>query len=212
MMSVKGVQQMIARGVNSVRQAFRGKTNIVDAAQATQRVQISGLADETLQALEYMQHFGLTSNPPEGTDAVVIPLGGKSSHGIIIATENGSFRLKNLQSGEVAVYDQSGSSIVLKHGRRIEMDCDKLNITAPGGVTITAPNVDCSAQLTAAGQINGNGGMAVQGGNGTTISGPLEQSGGDFVTDGDVQAGDISLRGHPHTDSIGGKTTPALPG
>ncbi|HEZ0533793.1 TPA: phage baseplate assembly protein V, partial [Neisseria meningitidis] len=71
--------------------------------------------------------------------------------------------------------------------------------------------VETSAVLTAQGQINGNGGMAVEGGDGATFSGDVNQTGGSFNTDGDVVAGNISLRQHPHTDSIGGKTLPAEP-
>ena len=48
--------------------------------------------------------------------------------------------------------------MVLKKGRIIEIDCETLNIKAPGGVNIDAPNVGCTAQITADGQINGNGG------------------------------------------------------
>ena len=77
-----------------------------------------------------MQQFGLTSVPPAGTQVVVLPMGGETTHSIVIATENGSFRVKNLQSGEVAVYDESGSSIILKKGRLIEIDCDVLKINA----------------------------------------------------------------------------------
>ena len=69
-----------------VRAAFRDKFTLVVSSEPVQRVQLSGLADETLQDLEQLQEFGFTSAPPEGTEAVVIPLGGATSHGVIVAT------------------------------------------------------------------------------------------------------------------------------
>jgi len=109
---------------DSIRQAFRGKLTLTQSGESIQRVQVQGLADETLQDIEQLQQFGFTSHAPAHTDVIVIPLGGDTSHGIVIASEHGSFRVKNLQSGEVAVYDQSGSSIVLKRGKLIEINCD----------------------------------------------------------------------------------------
>lgn len=203
MIDIKGIKNMIAQGVGSIRLAFRGKTAAVQSGGATQRVQIDGLAGETLQSLEQMQQFGFTSHPPPGTDALIVPLGGVSSHGIIVATENGAYRIKGLAAGEVAVYDQSGSSIVLKQGRLIEIDCDRLSINAPSGVEITAPNVQCSAQLTAMGQINGNGGMAVQGGGGASFTGDIRLTGDFSSTGGVVNNGKNIGSSHGHIDSRG---------
>ena len=136
-----------------------------------------------------------------------MPLGGQTSHGIVVNTCNGAYRITNLQEGETAVYNADGAKIVLKKGRIIDIDCQVLNITAPGGVNIDAPNVDCTAEITAAGQINGNGGMAVKGGNGATFEGDVRQTGGSYTTDQDVVASGKSLSGHKHTGDSGGTTT-----
>ena len=113
----QALKQHTESALGAVRQAFRGKLNLVKSADNIQKVQVSGLADETLQDVELMQQFGLTSMPPAGTQVVVLPMGGETTHSIVIATENGSFRVKNLKSGETAVYDESGSTIILKQGR-----------------------------------------------------------------------------------------------
>ena len=203
----QAIQQKAQGTVDEIRQAFRGVLHLVKSADNIQKVQASGLADETLQDVELMQQFGFTSVPPANTQAVILPIGGQTTHGIVIATENGSFRLKNLQGGEVAVYDESGSSIVLKKGRLIEIDCDVLKINAATKVDISSPLVETDQVFTAQGQINGNGGMAVQGGSGASFTGNVEQRGGSFTTDGDVEAGTISLRNHKHTGDSGGKTS-----
>ncbi|WP_458119523.1 phage baseplate assembly protein V [Mannheimia haemolytica] len=203
----------VAKGVqDSVRAAFRGVLNLVKSGSDIQQVQVSGLADETIQDLELMQHFGFTSVPPAGTQAVVIPLGGKTTHGIIVATENGSFRVKNLNDGEVAIYDSSGSTIILKNGRVIDIECDSFNIkckqysvTASGGANFNTPKLETDQQFVSQGQISGNGGMAVQGGEGASFSGNVTQQGGSFKTDGDVTAGSTSLKHHTHQNDGRGR-------
>ena len=185
---------------DSIRQAFRGKLTLTQSGEPIQRVQVQGLADETLQDIEQLQQFGFTSHAPAHTDVIVIPLGGDTSHGIVIASEHGSFRVKNLQSGEVAVYDQSGSSIVLKRGKLIEINCDNLVINASQKVQINSPLTETSTVFTAQGQINGNGGLAISGGSGAVISGSLNAT-------GDISAGAISLQNHTHTEQGDGAPT-----
>ena len=202
----QAIQQKAQGAVDEIRQAFRGVLHLVKSADNIQKVQASGLADETLQDVELMQQFGFTSVPPANTQAVILPIGGQTTHGIVIATENGSFRVKNLQGGEVAVYDESGSGIVLKKGRLIEIDCDVLKINATTKVDISSPLVETDQVFTAQGQINGNGGMAVQGGSGASFTGNVEQRGGSFTTDGDVTANGKSLINHTHRGDSGGVT------
>ena len=163
---------------------------------------MQGLADETLQDVEQLQQFGFTSHAPAGSEMIVLPLGGDTTHGIVIASEHGSFRVKNLQGGEVAVYDQSGSSIVLKQGRLIEMDCDNLVIRARQKVQIDSPMVEASAQVLAKGQITGQNGLAISGGEGGTAA----RINGSLKTTGDVVAGEVSVQQHTHPGDSGGTT------
>jgi phage baseplate assembly protein V len=210
---IKVIDARIDRALARRRLAFRGKITRVNADAPVQLVQIDGVADEQLQDNELMQHYGYTSNPPAGTMGVVLPVGGRTAHGIVVATEHGTYRLKALKPGEVAVYTDEGDSIVLKRGRLIEVTTQTLKINASTKVEITTPDmvvtaanqvlmttplVKASAVVTADGKINGNGGMAIQGGTGATFSGNVAQTGGSITTDGDVQASGKSLAGHAH--------------
>lgn len=205
-MDIKTIDKRIKQAFNTVRQAFRGKVARVQAGGGVQKIQVEGLDGETVQDLEHAENFGFTSNPPAGSDCVVVPLGGKTSHGIIVTTTNGAYRITGLSDGETAVYNADGAKIVLKKGRVIEIDCDKLNIKAPSGVNITSEKVECSAVLTAQGQINGNGGMAVQGGNGTTFTGNVNMV-GDLHTTGELtnNGKDVGST-HKHTETNGSET------
>ena len=205
-MDIKTIDKRIKQAFNTVRQAFRGKVARVQAGGGVQKIQVEGLDGETVQDLEHAENFGFTSNPPAGSDCVVVPLGGKTSHGIIVTTTNGAYRITGLSDGETAVYNADGAKIVLKKGRVIEIDCDKLNIKAPSGVNITSEKVECSAVLTAQGQINGNGGMAVQGGSGTTFTGNVDMV-GDLNTTGALTNNGTDVGStHKHTETNGSET------
>lgn len=208
---VKGIAQEVG---NAVRNAFRGVLTVASTKDNISKAQVTGLADELLSDVELMQHFGFTSAPPAGSQVVVLPVGGKTTHSIIIATENGAFRVKNLKSGEVAIYDQSGSTIVLKAGRMIEVDCDefvlkckKYSVNATQEAKFNTPTLETTQELIAQGQFTGNGGLSVQGGKGATFSGDITQTKGGFSTNGDVTANGTSLRNHTHYEQGDGKPT-----
>lgn len=205
-MDIKTIDKRIKQAFNTVRQGFRGKVARVQAGGGVQKIQVEGLDGETVQDLEHAENFGFTSNPPAGSDCVVVPLGGKTSHGIIVTTTNGAYRITGLSDGETAVYNADGAKMVLKKGRVIEIDCDKLNIKAPSGVNITSEKVECSAVLTAQGQINGNGGMAVQGGSGTTFTGNVDMIGNLNTTGALTNNGKDVGSTHKHTETNGSET------
>lgn len=193
----------------AVRQAFRGKLTAIKSGEAIQKAQISGLSGEVLQEVEVIQQFGFTSVLPTGSQVVILPVGGRTTHSLVIASECENYRIQALKSGEVAVYNQSGASIILKEGKLIEVNCNEFILNASQKISLNTPLVEASKVLTAQGQINGNGGMAVQGGNGASFSGNVKQSSGSFTTTGDVQAGGISLKSHHHTEQGDGKPTSA---
>ncbi|ERE19933.1 phage baseplate assembly protein V [Pseudogulbenkiania ferrooxidans] len=202
------VDQRIRRAFSNVRQGFRAVLTHVDSDGGVQAVQADALAGERLQDAELFQHYGYTSNPPPGSMAMVLPLGGRTTHSVVIATEHGSYRLQSLQPGEVALYSDEGSKIVLKRGRIIAVECDTFQldcktwqVNASEQASFSTPKLNASAQFIAQGQISGNGGLAIQGGGGAKVTGSVSAS-------GDVKAGGISLQGHIHNGDSGGVTSP----
>lgn len=122
----------------------------------------------------------------------------------MIATEHGSYRLKALKTGEVALYTDEGAKIVLKRGRLIETDCDvfKVNcktweVNASDKADFNTPMLSASEQVTAGGQLNGNGGWPSRGA-GAHVEGTLEAT-------VDVIAAGKSGAHHIHDGDSGGK-------
>lgn len=217
---IREIDARIARKLAGIRQAFRGVLTLVKAAGAVQLVQGEGLAGEPLQDCELFQHYGYTSNLPPGTMGIVLPIGGKTAHGIIVATEHGSYRLKNLESGEVAIYTDEGDSIILKRGRLIEattltfrLNAEVMEVNASTKIDFNTPMVTCSEQATVLHRLTGNGGLTIDNASGTggasSFVGAISQTGGGFTTDTDVViAGKSQLHHrHPETGTITGEQT-----
>lgn len=150
MSPVKVIDERIRRKLAGIRLAFRGVLTLVKAAGAVQLVQLDGLSGERLQDAELFQQFGFTSNPPAGTMCVVLPLGGRTAHGIVIATEHGTYRLQNLASGETALYNQWGDHILLGADRHMK-------VVSSVAVDIIAPEVTMSGNLSVTGNIVAQG-------------------------------------------------------
>ncbi len=208
------IKQEAQKLISNIRQPFRGVLNSSNSSAEIQRHQVSGVADETLQDVEIYQQFGLTSNPPAGTKVIVVPLGGLTGHSVIIATENGNFRVKELSPGEVALYSSHGSTLIMKEGNIIDVDAkeinlaatkitgkaEDINLTATQSISLNAPIISLN------GAINAGSGSAV--GAKATISMPLDVK-SKVTTDDDVVVAGKSFNNHTHPTPSGESDKPS---
>lgn len=153
------VQTMIVRGVIKL---VNDKTKI-------QQIQASLLAGELKDGIEHYQEYGLSTNPPAGTEALVVFCGGSRNNGVIVATGDRKFRLKELQPGEVALYTDEGDVIKLARNRKIQVSTLHLEVSAAESIsyntktfsvnatqsaTFTTPVLNASANISAGGEVN----------------------------------------------------------
>lgn len=143
---------------------------------------------ETIDSLQTLNLFGFASHAPVGSDALVIFGNGDRSNGAIVATANQKARPRNQKSGEVTIFTDDGTTIVLKQGGVIE-------ITAATTITINAPAV------TIAGTSGGDANVAITGNLTATGEITAKSGGGSFVT----------LSGHVNHQG-GGPNNPPRPG
>ncbi|MBU1041578.1 MAG: phage baseplate assembly protein [Proteobacteria bacterium] len=155
---IRDVMRYVERRLAGIRLAYRARLSTLGKGAAMQLVQAEALSGETLQAAELAQHFGFTSGPPAGTQLIVLPLGGSTAHSVIIATENGAYRV-DVQSGEACIYSQWGDKVHLKR-EEIEVATRRLVVTAPDGMTL-AGDVMLAGSLTATGDVVA-GGVSLQ--------------------------------------------------
>jgi len=134
----------------------RGVVKMIKDTGGLQTLQITALADETLDGVERIQQYGITSHPHPESDCLILNVGASRSHPIVIAVDDRRYRLK-LSQGEVALYDDLGQAVKLtRSGIVIE---SALGTTHNGDMAI---NGDLA--------INGNG----------VVSGSLSIGGIDF--------------------------------
>lgn len=132
-MSPRALDKLIAPLKRRVAMlAGRCVVNLVNDALKMQGVQISLLADETLDGVERLQNYGFTSNPQPGAEGLAVSVGGFRSQCVVIAVDDRRFRLTGLAPGEVAMYTDQGDKIVIKRGGTIEVTAaTKLLVHAP---------------------------------------------------------------------------------
>lgn len=131
----------------------RGKVTTGNDSGSTQRLQVQLSPIEVRDNTPRLAEYGFTSFPPNGSDAVVIFLGGDRSAGVIVATGNQAARLKPLTVGEVAIHDDQGQFVYLtRAGIVINGGGLPVNVTNSPHVTIDSPLVTMTGNL----HVNGN--------------------------------------------------------
>lgn len=210
MTTAQMIKDAIARALAAVRLPFRAVLGGLNGKPGVQLAQGDALNGEKLEAVELFQHFGLTSGVPAGSELIVLPLGGKTAHGVIVATENGAYRVQ-IGSGEVCVYNQWGAKITLKKEKIIEVDCDHFIVKAKEDVLMQTKNYTVQAD---AGVTYQTPGLAYGGGTGCSraagrtvarITGDMHLD-GEITTTGDQTAAGISTAHHTHRGDSGGTT------
>lgn len=190
---MRDVIRYVERRLAAVRHAYRARLAALSKGAAVQLMQADALAGETAQAVEFFQHFGFTSAPPPGTQLIVLPLGGRTAHSVVIATENGAYRL-DVQSGEACLYSQWGDKVHVRE-KRIEVETETLVLRASAQVVFETPSITMQGV---------GGGAAV-----ATMTGSLHTTGA-ITSDADHVAGGVSLEHHTHPGDSGGETGEAI--
>jgi phage gp45-like len=112
-------------------------TSVVEGV--VKRFSASGRADETISNREYFQHYGFTSRPLAGAEAIIIKDG---NHIVMVATDDRRYRL-GVDGGEVSIYTDEGDKIHLKRGKIIE-------IVGGEQIVSTTKAVETNASVSAA--------------------------------------------------------------
>ena len=158
-MSVDAIRRLWHR-VQSI--VARARLPLVDDAGPIQLVQTRIIGDEVKDKVPRMAEYGFSSNPPTGSDAIVLFLAGERSSGVVIATGNQRYRFKGLASGDVVVHDDRGRHVlfsadgIIVEGNtdpiRVQTESDIIatsggNITlqASGKIKLQAPTVEIDA-------------------------------------------------------------------
>lgn len=178
---IDAIRREITRAFAQARFALRAVSTGLQIATRIQRVNAEGLAGEQLQDMELFQHFGFTSAPPAGHQMIVIPLGGRTSASVVVATEHGTYRFQLGAEGEAALYNQWGDVVHMRQDRTIHM-------VAQVQVLVDAPLLKVNGMIHATGDI-------------TSDTDVIDQAAGVPKTMRNMRA---TFNGHDHADPQGG--------
>ncbi len=108
-----------------------------------QRVQTKTLAGDLFE-VPRLQEYGFTSRPHEGAEGVLLMF--DESNGLVLGVDDKRYRLKNLAHGEVALYDDEGTTIHIKRGGNIQ-------VVASTKISFNTPLAEFSGDIKAKGNI-----------------------------------------------------------
>ncbi len=124
----------------------RGVWRLGYGGEGMRRGQVTGLAGEVRDGVEAPDQYGFTSEPHPGAEQFLARIGGNPDHGIVLVVADRRYRIKTLAVGEVAMYDDQGSSVVFKRGGLIE-------IVSAGGLVKVTGDLEVSGNVKASGDV-----------------------------------------------------------
>lgn len=214
----------------------RAVLNAINNTPDIQEANIQLLQGETLEKVARFQEFGFASNPPKGSEGIVLAVGGNRENLAIIATEHRVYRFKLTAPGEMAIYTDDGTFVHLKKAGQVAITtAAKVEITAPltkivGNLEVTGTSLQTGAVTmgatlsvagasTLTGAVTAAATLAVTGA--ATFSAPITAAAitGTAIVGATVAAGGVSIASikstfnthtHPENGSGGGVTSAPL--
>ncbi|MEW6775035.1 MAG: phage baseplate assembly protein [Bdellovibrionota bacterium] len=135
---------------------FIGVLEAVNDSTGVQEIQVKGLAGEVLSKVLRYQQFGFSSNPPAGSEVVVIRLGLDGEITIALGADHRASRVRNLASGESAQYGQAGQKVLCDAAGNIHL------YPAGSGKVISHGDLEVQGDVTASGDVSDGAGTMAQ--------------------------------------------------
>lgn len=143
---ITGVMERLWRRVQLM--SSWGRVTFSDDSNSAQLLQVKLNDSETRDDTPRIAEFGLTSRPPDGSDVLVVFLGGDRSKGVVVATAHQASRPKGLLTGETMLYDLWGKSVHLTKAGGIVVEAQGAPVTVNNATTVTINAADSVELVT----------------------------------------------------------------
>lgn len=143
---ITGVMERLWRRVQLM--SSWGRVTFSDDSRSAQLLQVKLNDSETRDDTPRIAEFGLTSRPPDGSDVLVVFLGGDRSKGVVVATAHQASRPKGLLAGETMLYDLWGKSVHLTKAGGIVVEAQGAPVTVNNATTVTINAADSVELVT----------------------------------------------------------------
>lgn len=187
--------------------ASRARLTRVDDSGLSQQVQITVLAGERLDQVVRLQNFGLSANPPAGSTALLVSIGGSRTHCVVLGADHAS-RPRDLLSGESQQYNEWGDYVYLQEsGETLVKGRSKVICDAP--LTHALGDVEIDGNLLVHGDITGLGNIEIAGTG--YVEGAFASATSVTDPDGDLAEMRSKYNSHRHGGVLPGIGTSGLP-
>jgi len=122
----------------------RSRVTLVNDSGKVQMMQLKLSAIELRDDTPRLAEFGIASNPPIGSDAVAVFIGGDRSNGVVIATGHQQSRPTGLAPGETKIYCQDGKFIYFTASGGIVIEANGQAVTVSNSTSVT---INASTQV-----------------------------------------------------------------
>ena len=108
---------LIGRGVVK-RINNKGKIGLIPGSGTNpQRLQMEGMANETLTDMERWQEYGFESYPKEDSQALVAFINGNRGSANVLCVQDHQYRPTDFEPGDVGLYDADGARLRFNGGK-----------------------------------------------------------------------------------------------
>ncbi|WP_243368859.1 phage baseplate assembly protein V [Microvirga solisilvae] len=148
----------------AIRTMIRRATLVsTDDGGSQQKMKLKGLSGEEMEDVVRIQHFGESSVPLPGSEAIMLSLGGRTDRAVVIGFEHKDHRPTGYAPGDKVIYDGHGNIISLVqaqmrivHASRIEMKVGGVSMTMTAdGIAFTGGEVTHDGKHIDASHIHG---------------------------------------------------------
>lgn len=109
----------------------------VDDTGSQQLVDLDGLASERWKGVVRLLPHGFSSNPPAGSEGMVLALGGRADRAMVLGLEDPKTRQKSIPAGTAVLYDDKGNVLFAQGKSGIAVNAKKGDV----GVTSQSGNI-----------------------------------------------------------------------
>lgn len=129
--------EQLARAIRNL--IARAVLRSLEEGHGLRRVTVSILADEVKGGVEHVESYGFSARPHAGAEAVLVFPGGARDHALALALPDRRHRPKNLEAGEVVIYDDQGQEVRIRRSHvevtapKVVVLSDDVHLGAEGG-------------------------------------------------------------------------------
>lgn len=165
----------------------------VDDSGPLQLIRIEGFIGELREDCPRIGEWGLASNPPDDSQAVVAALGGNRGQLVVLGVEDRGTRAKNLAKGESGLYSIGGNRVRLLPDGSISIvgPAGSIDIAPDGALDLAGPvgslAIDAAGVLTIGAltiTANAAGAVTISGSGAVSITGGTVTLGASTTIDG----------------------------